>query len=169
MRRRIFDNEGQAYFLTFSCYKRRRLLDDDRAKGIVIHFLSVQLRNQEGNCMGFVVMPDHVHALIHFREKGRLSTFMNQWKRRSSMELKRLYEKKLFSYSERIDADDPMWQPKYYAFDVYSETMAREKLEYMDNNPLKAGMVNNSVDWPYSSAHWYLSGRSVGVEINTVI
>ncbi len=98
MRRRIFDREGHACFVSFSCFRRRRLLDDKQAKGIVIHFLSVQLKNQGGNCLGFVIMPDHVHALVHFNEQGQLSIFMNQWKRSSSMGLKRLYRGVLSAY-----------------------------------------------------------------------
>ena len=169
MGRRIFDNEGHGFFVTFSCYRRRRLLDDNQAKGIVIHFLSVQLKNQEGRCLGFVIMPEHVHALVHFPDKGQLSTFMNQWKRRSSIELKGLYRTKLSAYSEQIDLDDPMWQPKYYVFNVYSEAKAREKLDYMHNNPVKAGLVKKAVDWLHSSARWYSLKTPVGVDIHGAI
>jgi len=62
-----------------------------------------------------------------------------------------------------------MWQPKYYAFNVFSEAKAREKLDYMHNNPVKAGLVENPCDWLYSSARWYLMGRSVGVAISWVV
>ena len=55
MRRKIFDNLNHAYFVTFSCYKRRRLLDSDRAKGMVVHFLAAQLQRQEGRCFGYVI------------------------------------------------------------------------------------------------------------------
>jgi len=47
MRRQIFDSERHACFVTFSCLRRRKLLDDKQAKGIVVHFLSVQLKNQK--------------------------------------------------------------------------------------------------------------------------
>jgi REP element-mobilizing transposase RayT len=40
MHRKIFDKESHAHFVTFSCYRRQRILDDDQAKRIVIHFLS---------------------------------------------------------------------------------------------------------------------------------
>jgi hypothetical protein len=36
---RVYDKERHAHFLTFSCYKRRRLLDVDRAKKIVLGVL----------------------------------------------------------------------------------------------------------------------------------
>lgn len=45
----------------------------------------------------------------------------------------------------------------------------RQKLEYMHSNPVKAGLVGNPVDWPFSSARWYLTGRPVGVEITPAV
>ncbi len=145
------------------------MLDDNQAKGIVIYYLSVQLKNQAGKCLGFVVMPEHVHALVHFKEQGQLSIFMSQWKRRSSIELKRLYRNELRFYGERIDVNGPMWQAKYYVFNVFTEIKIREKLDYMHNNPVKAGLVENSVDWPYSSARWYFLRKAVGVDIEPVL
>jgi hypothetical protein len=76
---------------------------------------------------------------------------MNQWKRRSSMSL---------------SLEDPMWQPKYYCFNVYSESELREKLHCMHYNPVKAGLVQHPQDWVYSSARWYPLGKSVGVTIS---
>jgi len=94
---------------------------------------------------------------------------MGQWKRRSSINLKQLYRDHFPAYGKTIDLEGPMWQPKYYAFNVFSEAKAREKLDYMHNNPVKAGLVENPCDWLYSSARWYLMGRSVGVAISWVV
>lgn len=169
MRRRIFDKENHAYFVTFSCYRRRRLLDNDRAKGIVVHFLSAQLKNQNGMCIGFVIMPDHVHAMVGFHDSGGLSTFMNQWKRRSSIQLKDLFKSFMKPYSRKIDSEEPMWQPKYYCFNVYSENKMREKLTYMHNNPVESGLVDRAEDWRFGSARWYLLDKPVGVPITRVV
>jgi putative transposase len=141
VRRQIYDNEGHAHFITFSCYRRRRLLDDSRAKGIVVHFLSAQLINQGGNCIGFVVMPDHVHALVRFDAPESLSVFMNQWKRRPSIQLKRLYSTALRHYGEKVDLNGPIWQPRYYSFNVFSKAKVMDKLDYMHSNPMKAGLA----------------------------
>jgi putative transposase len=164
-RRRIIDNERHAFFVTFSCYRRRKLLDDDRAKGIVVHYLSAQLKHQSGACMGFVIMPDHVHAMVRFQQPGSLSVFMGQWKRRSSLELKNLFQTKLTGYGAKIDLHGPMWQPKYHVFNVHSPAKAKEKLTYMHNNPVTAGMVKRAEDWRFSSAGWYVLNRSVGVDL----
>jgi putative transposase len=76
--RRVYDCQGHAHFVTFSCYKRRRFLDDNRAKGIVLHFLAEELKKSNGSCIGYVIMPDQVHALIYFKEPGMISRFIQQ-------------------------------------------------------------------------------------------
>jgi len=163
--RRVFDQHGYGHFITFSCYRRARLLDDDLAKGIVIHFLARQLKNQNGSLAGFVVMPDHVHSLVRFQEKGMLSTFIGQWKRRSSIQLKNHLQKHLTAYNKKLETGMPVWQPKYYSFEVFSPAKAMEKIEYMHANPVKAGLAAHAEEWKFSSARWYLSGIPVGVPI----
>ena len=76
--RRVYDSERHAHFLTFSCYKRRRLLDSDRAKKVVLGVLNSQLAKQQGRCAGFVVMPDHVHAIVWFPADNQISQFVKQ-------------------------------------------------------------------------------------------
>jgi putative transposase len=163
--RSIFDAGGAAHFVTSLCFKRRRLLDDDRCKGIVIHVLASQLSKQNGLCQGFVVMPDHVHALVWFPEQGQLSYFMKQWKQRSSILIKKLLASKLTRYAETIGLTDPVWQRHYHAFGVISEEKLLEKLRYMHNNPVKKGLAHIPVIWPYSSARHYELGKPVGVAI----
>ncbi len=77
-KRKIYDRERHAHFVTFSCYRRRRLMDDDRAKRIVLGTLHAQLRRLAGQWVGFVVMPDHVQAIVWFAEQGQLSECMKQ-------------------------------------------------------------------------------------------
>ena len=163
--RTIHDEMTYAHIVTFSCFKRRRLLDPDQAKAMVVSFLASQLERQRGRCIGFVVMPDHVHAAVWFEETGNLSRFVQQWKRRTSIEIRRHFENHLPNYAAVLGVRDPVWQPKYHSFEVYSEKKLREKLDYMHMNPVRAGLVENPEDWRFSSAGFYLCGRSVGVPI----
>ncbi len=115
--------------------------------------------------MGFVIMPDHVHALVHFQGPGMLSCFVQQWKRGSSIRLKELLRKQLPAYAAAIDLSEPIRQPRYYDFNVFSLKKANEKLEYMHGNPVRKGLVARAEDWMYGLARWYLLKRTVGVEI----
>ena len=169
MRRRIYDKEGHAHFITFSCYKRRRLLDDDRAKRAVLDHLAAQLQRTDGRCAGFVVMPNHVHAIVWHPKTQTLADFMKQWKRISSYRIARLP-----AASQRPNpfvtalASDPVWQPRYYDFNLFSPQKIEEKLSYMHENPVRAGLVTKAEHWTWSSARFYAFGEEVGVPIRRI-
>ena len=166
--RAVYDDELHAHFVTFSCYRRRRLLDDDRAKRVVLGLLNSQLASRKASCVGFLVMPDHVHAIVWFPTAGELSVFVQQWKRLSSHRIARSARRKFVHYAEKIGDDEPFWQAKYYAFNLYSEEKVREKLTYMHENPVRAGLAAQPCDWAFSSARYYEQGRSVGVPIRWI-
>ena len=166
--RRIYGDELHAQFVTFSCYRRRRLLDHPKARQIVTAILADELSKRAGICSGFVVMPDHVHAIVWFPELNTLSPFTRVWKSRSSRQLKKFVRGQLHQYAGTIDPGQPAWQPKYYAFNLYSEKKALEKLEYLHLNPVRAGLVERAVDWRWSSSRHYEQGKSVAVPIDWV-
>lgn len=152
--------------MTFSCDRRRRTLDHDRAKRIVLGVLNSQLSLQEGRCVGFVVMPDHVHAIVWFPVADQLSHFLKQWKQRGSAKIKKILCEKLPANAGRFDLSEPVWQPRNYDFNLYSSRKVEEKLAYMHLNPVRAGLVAHPCDWPWSSARSYELGRTVGVPVS---
>ena len=166
--RRIADDRLYCHFVTFSCHRRRRLLDEDQPKRILLGQLNDQLRRQNAKCVGFVVMPDHVHAIVWFPEVHQLSRFMHGWKRLSSFAIRAWYREHDARYFKTADEEDRFWTPKYYAFEIYSQKKLEEKLAYMHLNPVRAGLVQQAVDWKWSSARWYEQRRSVGVPLSWV-
>ena len=48
---------------------------------------------------------------------------------------------------------------RYYPFNVYTPKKAVEKLEYMHNNSVCAGLVKEPCAWPWSSARYFLQGK----------
>jgi len=127
--------------------------------------LATQLMRRQGYCLGFVVMPDHVHALVRFDKPEQTSPFMQQWKRLTSYQLKRNLQASAASYFKEAYFNDPVWRHRYYCFVVADEKVARQKLKYMHQNPVRAGLVDRPEEWAYSSARHYLCGQEVGVKI----
>ena len=164
-KRRVYDDEGFPHYVTFSCYKRRRYLAPDICKRIVIGTLGAQLTRQNGICIGFAVMLDHVHTIVWFPEVRQISLFMDKWKELTSKQIAGAYQRLFPAYWARVDPDDPIWQARYYDFNVFTERKIREKLVYMHNNPVRAGLVKDICEWPWSSARWYHQEKSVGIPI----
>ena len=93
---------------------------------------------------------------------------MKQWKQRSSVNIKRFLRETLTSLAETLSPEDPFWQRRYYDFNIDGESKLDEKLQYMHLNPVRAGLVEKAVDWPWSSARHYLLGRPVGIPLNYI-
>jgi putative transposase len=166
--RQIADDKLYAHFVTFSTYKRRRLLDHDHPKRIVLGVLNYVLKKHQARCIGFVIMPDHVHALVWFPTTGQLSAFMHEWKRQSSLRIRNWYRKEAPHYAANFGEGNHFWQPKYFPFEIYSRKKLEEKLTYMHQNPVRAGLVARATDWLWSSARWYEFRESVGVPIQWI-
>ncbi|REJ96410.1 MAG: hypothetical protein DWQ34_04015 [Planctomycetota bacterium] len=108
--RRVYDDEKHIHFVTFSCDRRRTLLQPGRAKRIVIGQLGSRVARQDGLCTRFVIMPDHVHALVWCPEVRQLSPLMNKWKEQTSRQIKESYRTRFLNYWSRIADGDPIWR-----------------------------------------------------------
>ena len=127
-----------------------------------------KLREHRGVCCGFVVMPNHVHAIVWFGEPGSLSPFMKSWKQTTSLRLKRVLRGVAPCYASKIALAEPFWQAKYYPFNLYRARKALEKLDYMHLNPVRAGLVARASDWRWSSAAYYEGGADVGIPLEWI-
>jgi len=56
------------------------------------------------------------------------------------------------NYCAKLNVKDALWQPKYDAFNIFSEARLNGKLAYMHNHPVQAGLVNDAKDWKLGSA-----------------
>jgi len=116
--------------------------------------------------LGYVVMPEHVHLLMSEPEKGNPSKVLQMVKQRVS----RLARKNRKGSSKQLklfgEEEAPaFWQRRFYDFNVWSEKKLREKLLYMDRNPVQRKLVQHPKDWPWSSWSFYAHGAGL-IEID---
>jgi putative transposase len=93
---------------------------------------------------GCVVMPDHVHALFAV-VSSPLADIMHRWKRDSAHSIQKTRGKR-----------KPLWQARYFDFICRRTRDVGNKLEYIHQNPVMAGLVSRADEWRWSSAAFYL-------------
>jgi putative transposase len=59
----------------------------------------------------------------------------------------------------------PVWQPRFYDFNVWTEHKRIEKLRYMHRNPVTRGLVEQPAHWRWSSYRSYAFGEAGLVRI----
>ena len=128
-----FQQSRQLHFVTFSCYRRRRLLNTPARRELFERRLEDTRRSYHFFVTGYVVMPEHVHLLVSEPERGRLSKAIQAMKQ---------------SVARRLTlGSEPFWQARHYDFNAWSERKRIEKLDYMHLNPVKRGLVAHPEDW----------------------
>jgi putative transposase len=151
---------GQLHFITFSCYRRLRLLGSVRARNVFVK-IPGESRDRYGfSLVGYVVMPEHVHMLIGEPRRGDPSLVIQVLKQRVSRQLRRKRRRAATQLRLRFEEEDDalpvrFWQRRFYDFNVWSLKKRVEKLHYMHMNPLKRKLVAHPKDWPWSSYSFY--------------
>jgi putative transposase len=140
------------HFITFSCYRRMKLLDDAHACDLFERELE-RVRLWYGCYItAYVVVPEHVHLLISEPEQRKLSVVIQMLKQITSRRL-------------RPTGLPHFWQVRYYDFAVWSEKKRAEKVNYIHQNPVRRGLVTRPEDWKWSSFLQWAEGAVGGVEI----
>jgi putative transposase len=91
---------------------------------------------------GYCLMSNHWHLLLWPRREDELSAFM-QWIT--------LTHSQRWHTSHRTIGMGHLYQGRFKSFPVQSGNHYLTALRYVEQNPLRAGMVKRSVDWPWSS------------------
>jgi len=91
--------------------------------------------------LAWVIMPNHVHALIEQVTGHRLGGIVQSWKSYSAKQI-----------NKNDGGRGAVWAPDYYDRYIRNEVHYANAVAYIENNPVKAGLVANAADWEFSSA-----------------
>ena len=97
--------------------------------------------------IAYVIMPNHVHILIKTYLGNPLKEIIHSWKSYTGkMILRELNE------DEAPKSGGKIWQDEYWDRFIRDQKHYLDAINYIHNNPVKAGLVNKPVDWIWTSA-----------------
>ena len=145
-RRKSNDEEDHAHYLTFSCYRRLKLLESESAKKVFLECLERSRERLGFEVWGYVVMPEHAHLLVYPGDSGATVAQMLQ-------SIKQPVSRRL---RHRLTHEPKFWQPGGgYDRNIWSDKAIYKVLEYVHNNPVERGLVATPEEYAWSSARWY--------------
>ncbi len=133
----------QSHFVTFTCYRRLRHLNDPGERDVVVAALEQARLHFSFRLYGFVVMPEHVHLLVSEPDRALLANAVQSLKIASA---KRTVAARCLG-----ELRSPLWQKRYYDFNIRDHQQFVEKLRYIHRNPVRRGLVDKPEDWKWSS------------------
>jgi putative transposase len=108
---------------------------------ILVEEALLHFDGQRYQLLAWCVMPNHVHTLIETREGYPLGEIVHSWKSFTVREINR-----------RLGRSGGLWAADYFDRYIRDDTHLQATIDYIEGNPVKAGLVRCPEDWPFSSA-----------------
>lgn len=99
----------------------------------------------------WVVLPDHLHAVWTLPEGD--ADYSTRWKSIKTLFTKSVGHAGRPSASRIAKGESGIWQRRFWEHHIRDERDFVAHLRYCWWNPVKHGLVERAVDWPYSSIH----------------
>lgn len=160
------------FFITFTCYNWLPLIEATGAYDVVYHWFAL-LQSKGHYINGYVIMPNHVHTLISFRETYQINTIIGNGKRFMAYEIIQRLQRNgeinlLQQLSDGVEQQRKkrakkhnVWELSFDWKDCRSTDFANQKLAYMHNNPCtgKWNLSASPFDYIHSSMKFYTTGE----------
>jgi putative transposase len=126
-------------FFTTCAYQRRKILASPHCQKILGEIWQ-RSADHDGWWVGnYIIMPDHVHLFAR-PEIGaqRMADWVEMWKSVSSRRI-----------AAALSIKPPIWQPEYFDRYLRSSENYAEKWHYVEQNAVRAGLVEAAELWLY--------------------
>jgi putative transposase len=160
-RYRIFESE-HPYFLTCTIVGWLPVFTRPEAVQIVFDCWDFLRRNRGFNLYGYVILENHLHLAASAPDLAGAVKSFKMFTATQIIELLMrhgaevlLRQLRALKLRHKTRSEYQVWQEGSKPKQVGNDAIMRQKLEYMHNNPVKRGYVDDPVHWRYSSARNY--------------
>ena len=144
---------GTIHFVTTVTRIRGQWFTEPRLCTSILRAFERSRAKTKLNCLGFVLMPDHFHVLLHQPDDG-------PWVPRCIAGFKKS-SPYWFSIPEFHGVR--LWRDGYDDVLVPGSAAVYTKLNYLHHNPVRRGLIQEPEKYPWSSAGLYYDERENGV------
>jgi len=172
----IYDQSG-LYYLTLQVIDWVDVFSRKNHRDIIINSLDYCRKEKGLQIYAYVIMTNHIHLLTMAKE-GNLSNVIRDFKKFTASQIlkaiatepesRRDWMLKRFEFAAKSNVRSSFyqfWTHENHAISCIKADFTKQKLDYIHNNPVRAGFVEKPEDWLYSSARNYAGLRSL-IEID---
>jgi REP element-mobilizing transposase RayT len=166
-RYRIFETE-YPHFLTCTVVGWLAVFTRRESVQVVLDSWRFLQENNRLTLYGFVIMENHLHFIASSSDLVKEVGDFKSFTARAIIDLLKIHDAETILRQLQREKSDfkhdreyQLWQEGSQPKLIGNESVMRQKLEYMHNNPVKRGYVDEPVHWRYSSARNYAGVESL--------
>lgn len=175
-----FLNPEGMYFISFATVFWIDVFIREPYFDAIVESLDFCRKKKGMEIFSWCIMPSHIHMIFRARDKNPgdlirdLKTFTSKKIQHmisdNSGESRKEWILRMMQEAGEKNSNvkyRQFWQQHNHPIELWSAGVIDQKVNYIHNNPVKAGFVNEPHDWRYSSAIDYSGGKGV-LEIDFV-
>ena len=175
MDRYLFKYGISTYFLTFTIVDWLPVFVKPTFAEIITESLVFCSESKGLKIHGYVIMPNHVHAILsdETNDNQRLHKTICEFRSFTGHKIAAFIDNSyptswsnILRNAAETDREKRVWQSGWHAEAVVNQDFFTQKLSYIHNNPVRAGFVELPEHWLYSSAKFWLFGEKGQVPIS---
>jgi len=169
------------HFITFSVVQWIDVFTRKTYADIVVDSLNFCIKNKGLKVHAWCIMSNHLHLILS-SETNRLSDILRDFKKYTSFQIVKAIEENknesrrnwmlwIFRKAgERNKRNEnyQFWQQENHPIECSTKEILNSRMEYLHENPLRAGIVYQEGDYVYSSGSDYYNNRKGLVEIDFI-
>jgi len=150
------------HFITCTVLHWIPLFTNQESVAIIFSSLKHLQESDNMKIYSYVILENHLHLIARSND---ISKSMHKFKSFTAKELLKLLQQKnittileqlaFYKKAHKMQTEYQVWQEGIHAKLINSESMMIEKINYIHNNPLKRGYVDEASHWRYSNARDY--------------
>jgi putative transposase len=149
---------GGTYFFTVVTYNRLPILTNPISRSILRSAWDDVRKRFPFSTLAVCLLPDHLHCIWTLPEDDW--NYSMRWK-----EIKRLFTKaylpsadtyEVTNASRKKRGEASIWQRRFWEHTIQNDIDLQRHIDYIHFNPVKHSLVENVIDWPWSSYHRYI-------------
>lgn len=159
----IYDQYG-TYYLTFTIVDWVDVFSRKAYRDIIIDSLAYCIKNKGLHVYGYVIMTNHIHIIAR-SGSGKLSDTIRDFKKYTARNIIDTIQQEPESRREWLlhrftwnaaqnerSSNHQVWTHENHAIEITTRPFFQQKLDYIHQNPVRAGWVEREGDYIYSSA-----------------
>jgi REP element-mobilizing transposase RayT len=173
-------DQDRPYYLTFQVVGWADIFSRKLYRDIILDSLKYCRKSKGLNLFAYVIMTNHMHVIMQSRV-GDLSGLVRDFKKFTSkailkevnenkQESRREWLEMVFRYHAKYNKranEMQLWTHENHAVELSTNDMIDSRLEYIHEDPVRAGWVENAEDYLYSSARNY-AGLPTLIDIDLI-
>jgi len=171
MHRLIIHDEGGLYFTTSTVVGWIDIFSRKKYRDIILNSLQNNIEHKALLVFAYIIMSNHIHLVLQAGnpEKWPLSDILRDFKKftgrtiletiKTEKESRRDWLLHMFKYYAKNNTNNrefQFWQQYNNPVELLDKKQIWTKINYIHNNPVKAGIVDFPEEYVYSSARNYL-------------